>query len=86
MKPKREERRNGGAKKAKILVVGASNFGGQAALTQRLSTKTMPLEDGADGSRSLGNDQESVQDLAGVRGGLCSVVERVYMPLVSASA
>ena len=60
----------------------AWNFGGQAAL----STKTMPLEDGADGSRSLGNDQESVQDLAGVRGGLCSVVERVYMPLVSASA
>ena len=46
----------------------------------------MPLEDGADGSHSLGNDQESVQDLAGVRGGLCSVVERVYMPLVSASA
>ena len=82
MEPKREERRNGGAKKAKILVVGASNFGGQAAL----STKTMPLEDGADGSRSLGNDQESVQDLAGVCGGLCSVVERVYMPLVSASA
>ena len=67
-----------------FVVVGASNFGrgGQAAL----STKTMPLEDGADGSRSLGNDQESVQDLAGVRGGLCSVVERVYMPLVSASA
>ena len=57
-------------------------LGRQAAL----SAKTMPVEDGADGSRSFGNDQESVQDLAGVRGGLFSVVERVYMHLASASA
>ena len=69
-------------KPSKLFWSLAWNFRGQAAL----STKTMPLEDGADGSRSLGNDQESVQDLAGVCGGLCSVVERVYMPLVSASA